>query len=177
VDVADGTMTWQQGAIQIGISAATTGVALGAQNLGAAVGSAYSLSSTGTAVATAAIVSASTTTTSTLLSGFRYDPTKSGWGSLYDTDAVFSTDTWEQAGVNAGTSFAASSAAAGLNATGYGSSFTRAVTGGAINTIGQGIYSSEGGGAGMLDGRRERLTHSGIIWEKWLPPDWQEAWE
>jgi len=123
IQVADGTMQWEQAALSVGTGAFTAGTGVGADYLGGLTGGGFM----------GAVVENTTRTLgSTLVSGVTYDP-QNGFG--WDGDGMTSRNTWLAAGVTA----AAGSIASGVKMSGLSSSLVNGVG----SSVSQGITTGD----------------------------------
>ncbi|NLV67878.1 MAG: hypothetical protein GXY14_09410, partial [Spirochaetes bacterium] len=123
IQMADGTMQWEQAALSVGTGAFTAGIGVGADYLGGAIGGGFM----------GAVVENTTKTLgNTLVSGVTYDP-QNGFG--WDSKRMKSGKTWLAAGVTA----AAGSIAGGIKMDGLSS----ALVNGVGSSISQGITTGD----------------------------------
>jgi hypothetical protein len=143
MQVADGSMSWKQGAFQVGMSAATACIGVGASELSGMVGGAASAATeAGSRTMTQiAVENVSRTAANTLVSGISFD----GEGLSYDKERMTSSRTWLAAGVTAG----AGTLAAGYNLSGFSSA--------AVNGIGSSLS------AGITTGDWSKSFQTGAI--------------
>jgi hypothetical protein len=133
VQVSDGSMSWKQGAFQVGMSAATACIGVGASELSGMVGGAASAATeAGSRTMTQiAVENVSRTAANTLVSGISYD----GEGLSYDKERMTSSRTWLAAGVTAGVG----TLAAGYNLSGFSS----ALVNGAGSSLSAGLTTGD----------------------------------
>jgi len=126
IQMADGSMTWEQAAFQIGVSTATAAIGAGAAKLGDMAGSAA-----GSALVGVAVKSTTTAVGNTLVSGVTLEGGSLGW----DGDRMTSWKTWAGTGIMA---------AAGTVAEGYcKSDLSKAVVRGAGSGASRGVETGD----------------------------------
>jgi hypothetical protein len=121
MQVADGSMSWKQGAFQVGMSAATACIGVGASELSGMVGGlASTAAEAGTrTMSQIAVENVTRTVANTLVSGIQFD----GEGLSWDGKRMSSGKTWLAAGVTAGVG----SLTAGYNLSGFSSAVLNGV--------------------------------------------------
>ncbi|HPR39243.1 MAG TPA: hypothetical protein PLT13_16725, partial [Spirochaetota bacterium] len=146
IQMADGTMTWKQAAFQVGVTAATSAIGVGAAKLGDMAGAAA-----GSALAGSAVKATTVSFGNTLVSGVQLEGGGLGW----DGDRMTKMSTWTSAGVNAVTST--------ITQNYCSSGISKALVGGIGSGISQGLTTGDwkesmvtgvrGSAAGYLSGQ------------------------